>query len=38
MALAFAAKSRCRPRGSLNANSELDQLLIFAERNWESEV
>jgi hypothetical protein len=27
-----------RPRGSLNANSEPDQLLISAERNWESEV
>jgi hypothetical protein len=38
MALAFAARSRCRPRWSLKANSKPDQLLISAERNWESEV
>src|SRR5438094_680014 len=38
MALAFASTSCCRPRCSLNANSEPDQLLISAERNRESEV
>src|SRR5437763_16512783 len=38
MALVFASTSCCRPRCSLNANSEPDQLLISAERNRESEV